>query len=170
MFGSIDPKVISEVLDFTRCQRPDGSTYGTAGQCRKGVEVKMPKPPGVGPMAPSSVALAKESAKSYGGRWREDKEDRVFDEVFSKAETVKHLGSIAKAVQKAMDEGDIDITDGAFIAMKKSMAERLKIEGRSSEGAKRERELREMTPEQRRRAKTAEAIQRGIKAGVVRSR
>lgn len=27
-----------EVLDFTRCERPDGSFYGTGGQCRKGKE------------------------------------------------------------------------------------------------------------------------------------
>ena len=26
-------------MDFTRCQRPNGTFYGTAGQCRKGVEV-----------------------------------------------------------------------------------------------------------------------------------
>jgi len=28
-----------EALDFARCQRPDGSYYGTAGQCRKGALV-----------------------------------------------------------------------------------------------------------------------------------
>ena len=28
-----------ETLDFARCQRPDGSFYGTSGQCRKGVSV-----------------------------------------------------------------------------------------------------------------------------------
>lgn len=27
------------LYDFTRCQRPDGTTYGTAGKCRKGVEI-----------------------------------------------------------------------------------------------------------------------------------
>lgn len=27
------------VLDFARCQRPDGSYYGTGGKCRKGTEV-----------------------------------------------------------------------------------------------------------------------------------
>lgn len=27
-----------KTLDFTRCVRPDGSSYGTAGKCRKGVE------------------------------------------------------------------------------------------------------------------------------------
>lgn len=28
----------SNVLDFTRCMRPNGTAYGTAGECRKGVE------------------------------------------------------------------------------------------------------------------------------------
>ena len=28
-----------EVFDYARCQRPDGSYYGTGGQCRKGVSV-----------------------------------------------------------------------------------------------------------------------------------
>ena len=28
-----------EALDFARCQRPDGSFYGTSGQCRKGAPV-----------------------------------------------------------------------------------------------------------------------------------
>jgi predicted Ser/Thr protein kinase len=30
----------SESLDYSRCQRPDGSHYGTAGQCRKGMRVE----------------------------------------------------------------------------------------------------------------------------------
>lgn len=30
---------IHSVIDFTRCQRADGSHYGTGGQCRKGREV-----------------------------------------------------------------------------------------------------------------------------------
>lgn len=29
----------TQTFDFARCQRPDGSFYGTRGQCRKGVEV-----------------------------------------------------------------------------------------------------------------------------------
>lgn len=28
-----------QILDFARCQRPDGSYYGTGGQCRKGKQV-----------------------------------------------------------------------------------------------------------------------------------
>lgn len=27
-----------KTLEFTRCQRPDGTSYGTAGKCRKGIE------------------------------------------------------------------------------------------------------------------------------------
>ncbi|ATW62723.1 nicotinamide/nicotinate mononucleotide adenylyltransferase [Synechococcus phage S-CBWM1] len=40
MLGHIDPAVLDYVLtlDFTRCERPDGTAYGTAGTCRKGVE------------------------------------------------------------------------------------------------------------------------------------
>ena len=32
-----------DALDFARCQRPDGSYYGTAGQCRKGTPVDAKK-------------------------------------------------------------------------------------------------------------------------------
>lgn len=30
--------LVAETLDFSRCQRPDGSFYGTSGRCRKGSE------------------------------------------------------------------------------------------------------------------------------------
>jgi FAD synthase len=33
-------KEVESLLEFTRCQRPDGSYYGTSGQCRKGTEVE----------------------------------------------------------------------------------------------------------------------------------
>lgn len=31
-----------ETLEFRQCQRPNGSTYGTRGQCRKGTETQQP--------------------------------------------------------------------------------------------------------------------------------
>ncbi len=35
-----------ETYDFTRCVKPDGTVYGTAGQCRKGTEeAKVEAPP-----------------------------------------------------------------------------------------------------------------------------
>jgi hypothetical protein len=170
MFGVVGPEAIAKALDFARCQRADGTFYGTSGTCRKGVEVKMPKSPGIGPLPQSSIDMAKESAKENSYRWREDKEERVFNEIISKAETVRHLGAITKALIKAIDEGDIDVSESSLLEMKKAMGERLKADGRSSEGTKREKELQEMTPEQRRRARTEEAIKRGIRSGVVRAR
>lgn len=38
MYGSLSPESL-KVLDFVRCQRSDGSHYGTGGRCRKGKEV-----------------------------------------------------------------------------------------------------------------------------------
>jgi len=37
MCGSFNEKA-QQVWDFTRCQRPNGTHYGTAGKCRKGTE------------------------------------------------------------------------------------------------------------------------------------
>lgn len=37
MYGSFNEKV-QELWNFTRCQRPDGTHYGTSGTCRKGTE------------------------------------------------------------------------------------------------------------------------------------
>ena len=31
--------LLEKSYDYTRCARPDGSVYGTAGKCRKGVEI-----------------------------------------------------------------------------------------------------------------------------------
>jgi hypothetical protein len=36
VFGDNFSEEARDALDFARCQRPDGSFYGTAGQCRKG--------------------------------------------------------------------------------------------------------------------------------------
>lgn len=48
MYGSFNEEA-QEIWDFARCQRPDGSFYGTRGKCRKGSEVgarveEAPKP------------------------------------------------------------------------------------------------------------------------------
>lgn len=43
----------AEAYDFARCQRPDGSFYGTSGQCRKGKEA------GAKPEEPKKARAAK---------------------------------------------------------------------------------------------------------------
>lgn len=35
---NIIEKLLSETLDYSRCVRPNGTAYGTAGKCRKGTE------------------------------------------------------------------------------------------------------------------------------------
>lgn len=171
----VNAQSFAEAYDYMTCQRPDGSTYGTSGQCRKGKEVSPEdlgvKPPkgGVGPMSSSALAEVKEAAKSEAYSWG-DNHDKLFDKVYAKAETTAHLGKIHKAVMKAVDEGDIDAKEGTLKIIKKAMGDRLKTEMRSGQGAKREAELAKMTPEERRRARTEEAIKRGIKNKVVRAR
>jgi hypothetical protein len=32
-------ELLGSTYDYTRCVKPDGTTYGTAGKCRKGVEI-----------------------------------------------------------------------------------------------------------------------------------
>lgn len=41
MYGSLSQSAVdttTKMLDFTRCERPDGTVYGTSGKCRKGTE------------------------------------------------------------------------------------------------------------------------------------
>jgi hypothetical protein len=45
-FGEVRGEYL-DVVDFTRCERPDGSAYGTSGKCKKGTEAEQPfKPDG----------------------------------------------------------------------------------------------------------------------------
>ena len=50
-----------EFQDFTRCERPNGTTYGTAGQCRKGTRVALNNPNK--PLPSGSTPLEKASRK-----------------------------------------------------------------------------------------------------------
>ena len=39
MVGKFSDESLARFYDFATCQRPDGSTYGTGGTCRKGVQI-----------------------------------------------------------------------------------------------------------------------------------
>ncbi len=87
-------------LDFARCQRPDGSFYGTSGQCRKGVSV-----------GPREKAALKKAAKS--GNKKAAAALAVVEGKMTKAEAKKELGYKPKekpkekkrnALQKAKDK------------------------------------------------------------------
>ena len=66
-------------LDFTRCQRPDGTFYGTSGQCRKGAQV-----------GPKEIALLKKAAE--GGNKEATAALAVVEGKMTKAEAKKELG------------------------------------------------------------------------------
>ena len=50
-----------EALDFARCQRPDGSFYGTGGVCRKGTPTGAKEKDAVAPAPPKSAMTKKDS-------------------------------------------------------------------------------------------------------------
>ncbi len=66
-------------LDFTRCQRPDGSYYGTGGVCRQGAQV-----------GPREKALLKKAAE--GGNKKAAAALAVVEGKMTKAEAKKELG------------------------------------------------------------------------------
>ena len=72
--------------DFARCQRPDGTFYGTGGQCRKGAQV-----------GPKEIAALKKAAK--GG---DEKAQKALDKVEGKdSKPVAKEESPKKAAPKA---------------------------------------------------------------------
>ncbi len=68
-----------DFLDFTRCQRPDGSYYGTSGQCRKGK-----------PVGPRERALLKKAAE--GGNKKAEVALAVVEGKMTKSEAKKEIG------------------------------------------------------------------------------
>lgn len=83
IFGESEKKEdFSETLDFTRCQRPDGSFYGTSGQCRKGT-----------PVGPREIKALKKAAAS--GNKKAKAALNVVEGKKTKAQAVKELGGEA---------------------------------------------------------------------------
>ena len=57
-----------DYLDFTRCERPNGTAYGTGGKCRKGVEVEKPSEEKVGQVKAALEMGIDEFVQKYGRR------------------------------------------------------------------------------------------------------
>ena len=70
--------------DFARCQRPDGTFYGTGGQCRKGVSV-----------GPREKAALRKAAKA--GDKRAEAALKVVEGKMTKAQAKKELGGGGEA-------------------------------------------------------------------------
>ena len=86
-----------DTLDFGRCQRPDGSYYGTAGQCRKG----------------NSVGAKEQDAKKSGSGGGGDKER--FNKM-STADATKLSKDLNRQIGEAAKAGDVKLTDSLMKA------------------------------------------------------
>jgi len=80
-----------EVFDYTRCQRPDGSYYGTGGTCRKGAEV-----------GPKEKAALKKAAAA--GNQKAKVALAVAEGKMTKAEAKKELGSVSETKPAPKEE------------------------------------------------------------------
>lgn len=177
----------AESLDFTLCQRPDGSTYGSRGKCKKGTEVGAKEEDKAGPKKPKAKAKKEETggpvpsraevkeltskAKefTYGKPWTKDHQE-VWDRILSSSDT-KKLGSLARKLNKEVfDDYKYDVSAGFMKGAMKLMKEWLESNQRSGLGAAKQAKLEAMSPEERRRAASAERIERGIRGGVVSGR
>ena len=98
-------------LEFARCQRPDGSFYGTSGTCRKGTAV-----------GPKEIKALKKAAK--GGNKKAEAALAVVEGKMTKQEAAKQLAGEARKRQPANE--------------RKAEAKKLAAEARKDEGAKKE--------------------------------
>lgn len=197
--GSIDSDSLLKAYDFARCQRPDGSYYGTSGKCRKGTEADpkeksnsspvsppkeavKPKTKGKkttpkeksnpGPVPPSEdVAKLTDKAKgyTYGQPWTKDHQ-AVWDRILS-AENTKKLGSIVRKLEKEVFDDEVyDVSPGTLKGFKATMREWLEVNQRSGIGVKAAKALEAMTPEQRKQEAFRRRVEAGIKSGAVKGR
>jgi hypothetical protein len=111
-----------------------------------------------------------EKVKSEVGSSFDAAHEKIFEERYAKAKNTADLGRIHKKAIKDLDNDELDAKEGVLNAMKKAMQTHLEANMATGQGAKREAELAAMTPEQRRKARSADAIQRGIKNKVVSGR
>jgi len=114
MYGLQDNslELIKELYDFTRCERPNGSTYGTGGRCRKGVEIedaeetlsshRSSSPAGLSPQQEAvENQLVENAVKTYG--LDKQKTAEFYREV--KAEKEKILKEMD---EKLITRGEVD--------------------------------------------------------------
>ena len=159
MFGSFPEELLGQFKkDYVeRGGKSCGDSYISAAKtCHIG---------GVSGYSSVTEEIRKEMGSSF-----DDKHEKVFEDRYAKAKDARDLGRIHKKAIKDLDNDDLDAKEGVLNAMKRAMQNHLESNMASGQGAKREAELAAMSPEDRRRAMAADAIQRGIKNKVVKAR
>ena len=109
----------SSPFDFSTCQRPDGSYYGTGGTCRKGTEVK-------GGVSKKEKAIASMRAKDLKARGAsgENHGKQVKSAAATAAAAEKAEKKAEKKLSKEAGNGDVDgmyVKGGARINPNKLM-------------------------------------------------
>jgi hypothetical protein len=99
-----------DFLDFTRCERKDGTAYGTGGKCRKGVEVEKPDEEKVKRVKAALGMGIDEFVQTYGHR-RQVLLDNFADSFAERAakDDGVHLGTADQIRLTAAEQGERSI-------------------------------------------------------------
>jgi hypothetical protein len=116
-----DQLAYAEAYDFARCQRPDGSFYGTSGQCRKGTPAGEKQ---VEPKAPRAAKKARPSKGSPGADKQVAKDKKPGKSILE-----QQVAADARAIT---NKRAFDTTKGeqAYDAAKKRMMARMEKLGK----------------------------------------
>jgi hypothetical protein len=117
MYGSFS-EIASEVWDFTRCQRANGTFYGTSGKCRSGSEVDAKEKPEAKPKAAKKKASPKKKVDEKLAKLKPEqltklaKDPRLTSEQKAKVEKAaggsdESYGSLMRKQQELVQKGDI---------------------------------------------------------------
>lgn len=106
MYGITDNshKLLEGLFDFVRCERPNGTAYGTSGKCRKGIEAEKEELSAM-PLTPQQEAVQAQLVKDAVNMFGVNKEEtaKYFKEV--KQEKEKILREMA---ENQITRGEID--------------------------------------------------------------
>jgi hypothetical protein len=158
-----DQLAYAEALDFARCQRPDGSFYGTSGQCRMGTPAgakEQEAKKGAKTKAPASAkAKASAPAKSTSEKISPERRKSLMGDKWAKNEISKLAKMIkiqerddAKAISPANTQA-LAKSKRAINKMKSEMKKLIKGEKTRFEDSRRESD-KGRTDDDHRRIKT----------------
>lgn len=150
-----------EVLDFMRCQRADGTFYGTSGQCRKGKAVGPKEMKALKTAAASGNKKAKAALDVVEGKKTKEQAvkelggEKAAPAPKSKKRKVKpdlqtQYAGLAKQAQEAMAKGDMD---KALRLNQEAMTVMSKIKSQEEKGS----------PEVKKREEKVEKVLEGLK-------
>ena len=103
-YGDFD-QYAQEVWDFVRCQRADGSYYGSSGKCRKGSEVSAKQKEALAKLKPEQLKQLEKSPKLSSIQKKAVKEEIV--KQGGEEDAKAKYSSLARQSQEAMTRGDM---------------------------------------------------------------